>query len=82
MFDEKVVSAFLKKQLQLFPEEVATSPEEAEEFLEDVMAVVVKGKKEVIQYFEEEGIDFDIEDILDAPEVFPIGDGRFLIIEA
>lgn len=38
---------------------------------------------EVIEYFEEEGIDIagqDEEEILDAAEVFEIGDGRYLIV--
>lgn len=80
-FDEKVIDCFLKNQLQLLPEEVATLPEEAEEFLEDCCAVVVRGKKEVIAYFEEEGVDMTEDDIMDAAEVFNIGDGRYLIVE-
>ena len=56
--------------------------EEAEDFLEEVMAVVVNGKKEVVEYFEEEGLDVVGENIFEAEEVFDIGDGRYLIIEA
>lgn len=82
MFDDKVLECFLENQLQLFPEEVAGTLEEADGFLEEVMAVVVKGKKEVIEYFEEVGLDMTDEDILDACEVFDIGDGRYLIVEA
>ena len=74
-FDEKVLDVFLEKQLQLFPEEVAATREEAKDFLDECMAVVVKGAKEVWTYFDEA-------DILDADEVFAIGDGRFLIVEA
>ena len=44
-FDKAVINCFLKNQLQLFPEEVATNAEEAEEFLEDCMAVVVNSAK-------------------------------------
>ena len=40
-YDEAVLQCFLKNQLQLFDEEVASTPEEAEGFLEDCMAVVV-----------------------------------------
>jgi len=83
-FDTLVLDVFLEKQLQLFPEEVATNREEAEEFLEDCMAVVVDSLEEVIEYFEEEEIDMGIEkdeDILEASEVFEIGDGRYLIVE-
>lgn len=82
MFDEKILQYFLDNQLQLFPKEVASSLEEAEDFLEEVMAVVVNGKKEVVEYFEEEGLDVVGENIFEADEVFDIGDGRYLIIEA
>ena len=40
-FDPKVLDCFLKNQLQLFPEPVAETPEEADEFLEMMFAVVV-----------------------------------------
>ena len=46
-YDEEVLSTFLEKQTQLFSEKVADTPEEAEEFLEDCMAVVLKNLKEV-----------------------------------
>lgn len=82
MFDKKTLQCFLDNQLQLFPKEVASTLEEAEDFLEEVMAVVVNGKREVIEYFEEEGLDVVGEDIFTADEVFDIGDGRYLIIEA
>ena len=41
-YDEEILHYFLEHQTQLFPEAVAESPEEAEEFLEDCMAVVCK----------------------------------------
>ncbi|MBQ7954317.1 MAG: glyoxalase [Lachnospiraceae bacterium] len=83
-FDDAVLKCFLKKQLQLFPEPVAETMEEAEAFLEDCMAVVVDSVEEIMEYFEEEGIDMDgagDEEILEAEEVFDIGDGRYLIVE-
>lgn len=83
-YDDAVLKCFLDNQLQLFPEEVADTLEEAESFLEEVMAVVVESVDEVIEFFEEEGIDMDGavgEDILEASEVFEIGDGRYLIVE-
>ena len=82
-FDDDVLECFLENQLQLFPEKVAGTLEEAEDFLEDCMAVVVDSVEEVIEYFEEEGIDTEgvmDEEILDADEVFDIGDGRYLIV--
>lgn len=84
MFDEKVVQCFLENQLQLYPEKVAETYEEAENFLEECMAVVVNSVKEVWEFFEEEGIDMegtDEEEILEADEVFDVGDGRYLIVE-
>lgn len=84
MFDEKVLQCFLENQSQLYSEPVAETPEEAEAFLEDCMAVVVDSVREVWEFFEEEGIDTedaDEESILEADEVFEIGDGRFLIVE-
>lgn len=83
-FDDAVLACFLKNQLQLFPENVAETLEEAESFLEECMAVVVDSVAEVIAFFEEEGIDIEgaVEDeILEADEVFDIGDGRYLIVE-
>mgnify|MGYP004664760305 CR=1 FL=1 len=84
MFDEKVLQCFLEKQDQLFPEPVAESLEEAEDFLEECMAVVVSSVKEVWEFFEEEGVDMEgagEEEILEAEEVFEIGDGRYLIVQ-
>jgi len=82
MFDEDVIRCFLNKQSQLFPEDVAENEEEAEAFLEDCMAVVVESANEVLEYFEEEGVDvIDLDDALGASEVFEIGDGRYLIVE-
>lgn len=83
-FDDKVLQCFLDNQLRLFPEPVAESLEEAEEFLEDCMAVVVESAQEVMAFFEEEGIDMEgasMDEILEADEVFEIGDGRYLIVE-
>ena len=80
-YDKEVLRCFLEKQDQLFPEPVADTEEEAAFFLEDVMAVVVNSAREVAEYFEEEGIDTEGEDILDAAEVFAVGDGRYLIVE-
>lgn len=83
-YDDAVLECFLENQLQLFPENVAESYEEAEEFLEDCMAVVVNSVDEVIEFFEEEGIDMDgatDDDILEASEVFDVGDGRYLIVQ-
>ncbi|MBE5865168.1 MAG: glyoxalase [Lachnospiraceae bacterium] len=84
VFDDAVLKCFLEKQEQLFPEPVAESLEEAENFLEECMAVVVNSVDEVIEFFDEEGVDMDGavgDEILEADEVFEVGDGRYLIVE-
>ena len=84
-FDDDVLECFLENQQQLFPENVAETLDEAESFLEDCMAVVVNSVEEVLEFFEEEGVDTEGvmgEEILEADEVFDIGDGRYLIVES
>ena len=83
-YDEECLKVFLKKQLQLFDEPVAESIDEAEAFLEDCMAVVVKSLKEVREYFEENGTDISDmsdEDLEEASEVFALPNGRYLVVE-
>lgn len=82
-FDDDVLECFLENQLQLFPEKVAETLEEAENFLVDCMAVVVDSVDEVVEFFEEEGMDTEGmmgDEILESDEVFDIGDGRYLIV--
>ena len=80
-YDDAVLQCFLDNQGQLFPEDVADSLESAEAFLEDCMAVVVESAEEVEEYFEEAGGDTEGSNVLEADEVFEIGDGRYLIVE-
>lgn len=83
-YDEECLKVFLEKQLQLFDEPVAETLEEAEAFLEDCMAVVVDSLAEVRDYFEENGADIaemSDDELEEASEVFPIADGRYLIVE-
>jgi len=82
-YDDAVIKCFLKNQGQLFPEPVANSLEQAESFLEESMSLVVDSMSAVWEYFDEEGIDMegaDEEAILEASEVFDVGDGRYLIV--
>jgi len=82
-FSELCIETFLKKQGQLFPRPVAKTAEEAEEFLEDCMAVVVKSKKELKAYLDEIGVDLsEVESLDEIAEVFPLADGTYLIVEA
>ena len=61
-YDDAVLSCFLKDQLKLFPEKVAETREEAEEFLTDCLAVVLQSEADVMEYFEEEGVDLEDRD--------------------
>jgi hypothetical protein len=84
-YDEICIKTFLEHQLQLFPEVVAETPEEAEEFLDMCMAVVCKNLKEVRAYFEECGSDISgmgKQELEEAQEVFPLPDGRYLVVDA
>lgn len=85
MYDDICIQTFLEKQEQLFREPVAETPEEAEEFLEDVMAVICPDIKGVRAYFKEEGADIagmSAGELEEAAEVFALPDGRYLIVEA
>ncbi len=83
-YDEVVLDAFIANQRKLFPEDIVSSREEAEEFLTDSLAVVVENLDEVREYLDEAGMDvcgMSDDELLDASEVFPIEDGRYLIVE-
>lgn len=85
MFSKECLETFLEEQLRLFDEKVAETPEEAEEFLEENMAVVLDSLKEVREYFEESGMDaYELtpEELADASEVFRLPDGKYLVVEA
>ncbi len=84
-FDEICLETFLKKQLQLFREEVASNLDEAEAFLDDCLAVVCDNLKEVKQYLDDSGMDISHmsdSEIEESSEVFLLPDGRYLIVEA
>lgn len=83
-YDDEVLDTFLENQSQLFPENVADTPEVAEEFLEDCMAVVCKNIKDVRDYFDEAGADISgmsDDELIEQSEVFSLPSGRFLIVE-
>ncbi|HJB83331.1 MAG TPA: glyoxalase [Candidatus Mediterraneibacter intestinavium] len=83
-YSEECLNVFLRDQGKLFDEPVAETPEEAEAFLEDCMAVVVDSLREVREYFEESGADVEHmsdEELEDASEVFALPDGKYLIVE-
>ena len=83
-YDKECVKYFLEHQSQLFGKNILEDMEEAQDFLEDCMAVICKNMKEVRAYFEEEGSDIaemSNEELKDAAEVFALPDGRFLVVE-
>lgn len=84
-YDKVCIDTFLKNQLKLFPEPVAETPEEAEDFLDMCMAVVCKNLKDVRAYLEDAGADISgmsSRDLAQAQEVFPLPDGRYLVVDA
>lgn len=84
MYTEESVEVFLKEQGRLYDEPVAETVEEAEEFLEDCMAVEVKNIKEVRKYLDEAGADvsgMSDEELEEACEVFTLPSGGYLIVE-
>ena len=83
-YTEECLKTFLKKQGQLFDEPVAETMEEAEDFLEDCMAVVVDSHSAVRDYLEESGMDasgMSDEELEETAEVFALEDGTYLIVE-
>ncbi|MBS6194367.1 MAG: glyoxalase [Clostridiales bacterium] len=83
-YSELCLETFLKNQGQLFDEPVAETYEEAEEFLDDCMAVVVDSLKDVREYLDESGMDVEgmsDQELLEASEIFPLEDGTYLIVE-
>lgn len=80
-YDELCLNTFLENQLQLYPEKVAETLEEADDFLDMCMAVVCKDKKDVKSYLKEVGLDAADYDIEEMPEIFPLSDGRYLVVE-
>ena len=83
-FDEECLQYFLEHQTQLFKYPVAETQEEAEEFLEDCLAVVCDSLEEVQACLDESGLDvsgMNLDDIAQASEVFSLPSGRFLVVE-
>ena len=84
-FSKECIETFLNKQLQLFDEKVAETPQEAEEFLEDNLAVVLDSIEDVRDYLDESGMDaaqLSKDEILQASEVFALPGGKYLVVLA
>ncbi len=85
IYDKICLETFLEKQLQLFPEVVAQTLEEADEFLDICMAAVCRNIQEVRDCFDEYGADIagmTKAELLAAEEVFSLPDGRYLVVLA
>lgn len=83
-YDKECLLFFLENQKQLFDEPVADSLEEANEFLEECMAVVVDSLEEIVEYWKETGADIEgmsLKDIEESLEVFSLPSGRYLLVE-
>ena len=80
-YDSICLQTFLDNQLNLYPEKVAETEEEARDFLEMCMAVICKDKKDVKSYLREVGLDTADLDLSEMPEIFPLSDGRYLVVE-
>lgn len=84
VYSEVCLTTFLQNQSRLFDESVAQTHEEAADFLEDCMAVVVDSLHEVREYFEEAGMDVESmsdQELSEACEVFALPDNQYLIVE-
>ena len=83
-YSDLALDTFLKNQEQLFDEPVAENREEAAEFLEECMAQVVSGIRDVRKYLDGMGMDvsdMDDRELLSQSEIFPRPDGQYLIVE-
>jgi len=83
IYSEECLEVFLENQMQLFDQAVVENLEEAEAFLEDCFAVVLGSPKEILEYFEESGVDvteMTEDEVLEASEVFVLPSGEFLVV--
>lgn len=83
--DQMCAETFLKWQGKLLKRPVAETVEEAMEFLEECMAQVFASPAEIRDYWEQMGMDvadLSDEEIVTSLEVFPLPDGRYLVVEA
>ena len=80
-FDDAVLECFLDKQLQLFPESVAETLDEAEDFLEECMAVVVDSVDDVIESLFGKGYFDVVQGQVDGVPIKPDPAGVFRILD-
>ena len=83
-YKKEYLESFLKQQTRLFDEPVAETIEEADEFLDECMAVVLDTPRAVKRYFDENGGDtsgMSPQEVCEEAEVFRMPDGKYLIVE-
>ena len=81
---DECAKVFLRDQKQLFDEPVAYDLEEANEFLEDCMAVYCKDIKELREVMDDEGMDvsdLSNDELLEQLEVFKLDNGGYFFVE-
>lgn len=84
-YDEECLTTFLEAQDKIYKEKVAQTLEEADEFLQDCMAVVLNTVEEIKDYWDEVGIDIagmSLDEIEQAEEVIKLPSGRYLVVES
>lgn len=83
-YKEEYVEYFIEHQEQLLGRREFETLQEADEFLQDCMAVVCDSLEDVREYLEEVGMDaygMDDEELLSQSEIFAVGDGKYLVVE-
>lgn len=83
-YELECAKVFLENQGGLFKESVASTIEEAIEFLEDSFACIFNTPEEIREYWDENGMDtagLSAQDIIESLEVLELPDGRYLVIE-
>ena len=83
-YEQECLEVFLEMQEKILGRKEFTTLEDVDAFLSDCMAVVCENIDEVRAYFEEAGMDaygMDDEELKSQSEIFPLKNGRFLVVE-
>ena len=83
-YKKEYLETFLMHQTQLFDEPVAETIEEADEFLDDCMAVVadsLRDERDLYAFHTRRSAGLTKEELLEQAEIFALPDGKFLIVE-
>ncbi len=83
-YEQECLEVFLEHQEQLLGRTEFTTFEDVDMFLSDCMAVICESIEDVREYFEEAGMDaygMSDEELQSQSEIFPLNNGRFLVVE-